>query len=119
MKKILKYGLITILIFGFILMFINYTTKYTEHKYPLEEVYDGCYAIYYTTYSRVPSENYEVIRLCYNNSVYTLDGNVSITYTDEEPYVYIKDTNIIHEDEICVYLPKGSVKFEESVNISR
>lgn len=119
MKKKIKYIIISILVICPIIMFIRYATKYTEHNYTLSEIEDGYYAIYYTTHSNVPAENYEVVRLCYNNSIYTLNGNISITYTEQEPYVYIKDTNIVHGDEIHVYLPKGSVRYEESVNISR
>lgn len=100
-------------------LYVKHVNAYTENTYLLSEIEDGTYAIYYTTHSRVPAENYEVITLCYGNSIYTLNGDVSITYTDDEPYVYIKNTNIVHGDDIHVYVPKGSVRYEESVNIGK
>lgn len=121
-KKTIKYliylCIVAIVIFG-IVSFVKYVNEYTEYTYQLQEIEDGTYAIYYTTHSRIPAENYEVIRLYYNNSIYTLNGNVSITYTNGEPYVYIKKTNIVHGDEIHAYVPKGSVKHEKSINIGR
>ena len=122
MKKAIEYficiGVVVVVICG-IVSFIKNATSYTENTYQLTEIEDGSYAIYYTTHSRVPAENYEVITLCYGNSIYTLNGNVSITYTDEDPHVYIKDTNLVHGDVIHAYVPKGSVRYEESVNVGR
>lgn len=121
MKKIeffICLCIISIFIWG-VTSFIKSAVSYTENTYQLSEIDDGTYAIYYTTHSRVPAENYEVITLCYGNSIYTLDGNVFITYTEEEPYVYIKDTNWVHDDVIHAYVPKGTVRYEESVNVDQ
>lgn len=117
--KYIVFIVVILILSATVIAFLDYTTSYTEDTYALSEIDDGVYAIYHTTHSRVPSENYEVITLCCNNSIYTLDGNVSITFTDKEPYVYIKDTNYSHEDEIYVYIPKGTVKYEASVNVGR
>ena len=51
--------------------YVKYVTAYTENTYSLSEIENGTYAIYYTTHSRVPAENYEVITLCFNDSIYT------------------------------------------------
>lgn len=122
MKKKIEYFIciciIAIVIWG-IVSFIKSVISYTENTYQLSEIDSETYAIYYTTHSRVPAENYEVITLCYGNSVYTLDGNVSITYTEGDPYVYIKDTNLVHGDVIHAYVPKGTVRYEESVDVGR
>lgn len=121
-KKIftfLKYTGITIIIAIFILCFVQHVTSYTEYTYNLSEIENDKYAIYYQTHSRTPSENYEVVILCCNGNICTFEGSVTITYTDETPYVYIKDVNLTHGDEINVYLPTGSVKFEQSVNIGK
>ena len=122
MKKKIEYFIcicvIAIVIWG-IVSFIKSATSYTENTYQLSEVDGGTYAIYYTTHSRVPAENYEVITLCYGNSIYTLDRNVSSTYIEEDPYVYIKDTNLVHGDVIHAYVPKGTVRYEESVDVGR
>lgn len=117
--RYIVYILLIVIVSFMIGSFVKYVNEYTEYTYPLSEVEGETYAIYYTTHSRVPAENYEVITLCYCNNVYTFNGNVSITYTDGKPYVYIKKTNISHGDEIHIYVPKGSVKYEESVNIGK
>lgn len=100
-------------------LFIKYITGYTEHTYSLSEIEDGTYVIYYKTHSNIPSDNYDVVTLYYGDSIHTFKGSVSITYTNDKPYVYIKKVNIVNSDKIHVYVPKGSVKYEGSVNISR
>ena len=103
----------------FIACMIHYGNRSTENTYWLSEVNKGVYAIYYNTHSRVPAQNYEVITVCSNNSIYTFKGNVQISYVDTKPYAIVKQCNLMNSDEVHIYVPKGTVAYEESVNIGR
>ena len=123
MKKLDKP---TIVISGIIAVFllfiacmIHYGNRSTKNTFQLSEVNDGVYAIYYNTHSRVPSENYEVITVCFNGNIYTFKGSVQISYVDTEPYATVKQYNLVNSDEVHIYVPKGTVAYEESVNIGR
>lgn len=99
--------------------FIHYGSQYTEYEYKLYEMSDGVYAIYYTTHSRVPAHNYEVVTVCCNGNVRTFQGNVCISFTNDEPYVKVRDYNIVNADDIYVYVPQGTVAYQQSVNIGK
>ena len=123
MKKLDKP---TIVISGIIAVFllfiacmIHYGNRSTENTFQLSEVNDGVYAIYYNTHSRVPAQNYEVITVCCNGNIYTFKGSVQISYVDTEPYATVKQYNLVNSDEVHIYVPKGTVAYEESVNIGR
>ena len=103
----------------FIVCMIHYGNRSTENTFQLSEVNDGVYAIYYSTHSRVPAQNYEVITVCCNGNIYTFKGSVQISYVDTEPYATVKQYNLVNSDEVHIYVPKGTVSYEESVNISR
>ena len=122
-KKIDKSTLIVIGIISafvlFIICMIHYGNRSTENAFQLSEVNDGVYAIYYSTHSRVPAQNYEVITVCCNGNIYTFKGSVQISYVDTEPYATVKQYNLVNSDEVHIYVPKGTVAYEESVNIGR
>ena len=103
----------------FIICMIHYGNRRTENTFQLSEVNDGVYAIYYSTHSRVPAQNYEVITVCCNGNIYTFKGSVQISYVDTEPYATVKQYNLVNSDEVHIYVPKGTVAYEESVNIGR
>ena len=123
MKKIDKPTVIIVVIVSafilFIVCMIHYGNRSTENTYRLSEVNDGVYAIYYSTHSRVPAQNYEVITVCCNGNIYTFKGSVQISYVDTEPYATVKQYNLVNSDEVHIYVPKGTVLYEESINISR
>lgn len=98
---------------------IHYGNQYTEHEYQLDEMNDGVYAIYYTTHSRAPAYNYEVVTLCCNGNVCTFKGNVNISFTDDESYAKVKNYNTVNNDDIYVYVPQGTVSYQPSVDIGK
>lgn len=120
MKKI-KFWVITVLVIAVIITLfaalINYGNQYTEHEYKLTEVSDGVYGYYYRISSRVPAENCECITLCCNGQVLSFKGDVGIVYSDEEPRVFIKSYNIHNGDEITVYVPQGTIFFQENLGV--
>lgn len=122
-KKISKS---TIIVVSVLILFvvvigglIHYGNQYTEHEYQLNEMNDGVYAIYYTTHSRMPAQNYEVVTICGNGNVFTLRGSVYISFTDGKPYAKVKNYNIVNSDEIYVYVPQGTVSYQESVIVGK
>lgn len=98
---------------------VCYGNQNTENIYQLSEVNDGMYVIYYNAYSRVPANNYEVAMVCCNGDIYTFKGSIQISYTNTKPYIVVKQYNLVNSDEAHIYVPKGTVSYEESVNISR
>lgn len=122
-KKIDKSTVIIIGIISafvlFIICMIHYGNRSTENTFQLSEVNDGVYAIYYNTHSRVPAQNYEVITVCCNGNIYTFKGSVQISYVDTEPYATVKQYNLVNSDDVHIYVPKGTVSYEEGVNIGR
>ena len=122
-KKIDKPTVIIIGIISAFILFIacmiHYGNRSTENTFQLSEVNDGVYAIYYSTHSRVPAQNYEVITVCCDGNIYTFKGSVQISYVDTEPYATVKQYNLVNSDEVHIYVPKGTVAYEESVNIGR
>lgn len=96
---------------------VSYGNKCEEYRYSLSELSDHTYGRYYRVSSRVPAQNYEVITLCCNGNVVTHQGDVNIFYTDQEPYAVVKSYNVVNADEICVYVPKGTISFQENVGV--
>lgn len=123
MKKLDKPTIVIIGIITAFLLFIvcvvHYGNQSTENTYQLSGINEGVYAIYYNTHSRVPAQNYEVVTVCCNGNIYTFKGDVQISYVDTEPYITVKQYNLVNSDEVCIYVPKGTVVYEESVNIGR
>lgn len=101
----------------FVIWGIKSETEYVETKYNLFELNDGVYATYYTTHSTVPAHNYEVITLNCDGNIYTFQGHVQITYTDDKPYVIYQKRNIVNADTMYVYVPNGSVEFQGNVMV--
>ena len=100
----------------FVLMFC-YSNRCTKNTYSLMALEQDVYAIYYQTHSRVPAENYDVVTLCCDGNVQTFEGDVFISYTNENPSVVVENYNIVHGDKIYVYVPQGTVNYSPGVNI--
>ena len=123
LKKIDKPTVITIGIISvfilFIICMIHYGNQSTENTFQLSEVNNGVYAICYNTHSRVPAQNYEVVTVCCNGNICTFNGNVQISYVDTEHYATVKQYNFVNSDEVHIYVPEGTVAYEESVSVGR
>lgn len=120
-KKINKFTAIVIIIcmlfVALIGGLIHHMHQYTEREYQLYEIENEVYAIYYTTHSDVPADNYEVITLCCGGNICTFEGHVSISFTNENPYVKVKNYNMVNADEIYVYVPQGTVSYAENIGM--
>lgn len=123
MKIIKKYKpeiLIILFIFCVISAFAfsaKKESKYTESRYDLEEIESGIYARYYQTVSAIPAQNYDVMEVCINSRIYTYKGTVNISYTSGKPYVVVMQNNLVNDDKVYLYVPKGMVDYRESVGI--
>lgn len=110
------------LIIGFIAsvaLLMHHNSKGTEYEYDLCEIDDGVYAVYYTTHSRAPAYNYEVVTLCCGGAIRIFKGHVHIEFTDGKPHARARISNMINSDEVYVYVPKGTVVYQPSVDIGR
>lgn len=94
--------------------------KAEETTVQLDELSNGIYAIYYTTHSSVPAQNYEVVTLNCDGNIQTFKGKVTISYTNYSPYAEINSYKyLVNTDEIHIYVPQGSVEYQMGVNISK
>lgn len=93
----------------------EYVTYENVVEYELAEIDDGIYGYYNSVASDIPAENYEMIVLCFNRSIYTLKGNVDIHYTDGEAKLIWKDVNIVHGDEFDVYVPYNTIEIRPNL----
>ena len=117
MPVIIAIILLIVTVVSFVIWGVKSETEYVETKYNLFELNDGVYATYYTTHSTVPAHNYEVVTLNCDGNIYTFQGHVQITYTDNDPYVIYQKRNIVNADTMYVYIPNGSVEFQGSVMV--
>ena len=94
--------------------------KAEETTVQLDELNEGVYAIYYTTHSSAPAQNYEVVTLNCDGNVRTFKGKVTISYTNYSSYAEINSyPYLVNADEIHIYVPNGSVEYQMGVNISK
>ena len=93
--------------------------EYTEeYSYELEEVKTGIYAIYNAVSSTTPAHNYEVVTICYNGQIRVFQGTVNIQQTNDTPHAdIISRPHMNYNDEITIYIPKGTVEFAEGVGV--
>ena len=120
---IIKYIAIAVAILSFVsILFgiISGASQSEEYTTQLDEISNGVYAIYYTTHSSVPAQNYEVVTLNCNGNIRTFKGQISISFTNYSPYAEIHSYPfLVNADKIHIYVPQGSVEYQTSVNISK
>ncbi len=110
--------LIMSLIIALISWFVYNNTHFEQKEYSLSEIEPGVYCVYNTVSSAIPAENYEMVTLCCNDQIMTFKGDVDIIYSTNNARVLIRDYNIVNADNITVYIPKGTVKFQENFSVS-
>ena len=93
----------------------EYITYTNTVEYKLKDFGDGTYGYYNAVTSNIPSENYEMIVLCFADRIYTLKGDVNIHYTNEEPKLIWTDVNVVHGDTFDVYVPYGSIEMRPNL----
>ena len=109
--------IIAAIFFG-VYKFVSYGEYTEEYSYELQEIKDGTYAIYHSVSSNVPSHNYDVITVCYNDQIHMFQGTVNIQQTNDKPYIEITaKPHINYGDEITVFVPKGTVEFVDNVGL--
>lgn len=109
--------IIAAILFG-VYKFLSYVGYTEEYSYNLQEIKDGTYAIYHSVSSNVPSHNYDVITVCYNDQIHMFQGTVNIQQTNNKPYIEITTKpHINYGDEITVFIPKGTVEFADNVGL--
>ena len=119
-KTTAKVIIIILVILSGFASLIVWGSQSEEYNYSLQELDDGIYAMYYSVHSSIPADNYEVIVLCYNDNIHTFRGNVSISFTDEDPYVHVKQyPHLSCDNKTHAYVPQGSVEYVNSVRVSK
>ena len=106
------------LIFFGVYKLVSYGEYTEEYSYKLEEVKTGIYAIYNAVSSTTPAHNYEVVTICYNGQIRVFQGTVNIQQTNDTPHAdIISRPHMNYNDEITIYIPKGTVEFAEGVGV--
>lgn len=117
-KKLFIYILIIAIVFGLASCtkyFYECATYSETFEYQLTELSDGVYGYYNAVASNIPSENYEMIVLCLNGSVYTLKGDVNIHYTDNVCKLIWHDVKTVNGDTYEVYVPPCSIEMRPNL----
>lgn len=99
------------------LFLAHYSFHFETKEYSLSEVEPGTYCIYSVVSSRVPSANYKMVTLCCNGQIVTFKGSVAIIYSASSPRAIIDDYHIVNGDKIKVFVPVGTIKFQENIGI--
>ena len=106
---------IMLILVGTLLYFVHYTSWSKEVSYELQNIDDdGNYAIYHTVSSSIPADNYEVAYVCFNDAMHTLEGNVSITYTNDNPHIDITWTHLVYGNDYNLYVPLDLTIFKDT-----
>lgn len=59
-----------------------------------------------------------MITVCYNDQIHMFQGTVNIQQTNNKPYIEITiKPHINYDDEITVFIPKGTVEFADNVGL--
>ena len=91
---------------------VIYGKQYTEHEFQLTEIQDGVYGVTSTVVSSIPAQNYDIITLCCNGQIRTFKGTIHIAYTNANPYVIYRSTNLANADELYVYVPFDTIEYQ-------
>ena len=114
MKKVyIKIWLIIIAIVLFLAIIMWDACKTETAKFNLSELENGIFVYQETVVSRVPAYNYSMATVCNESgNVFTIKGSVNVVYTNtEKPYAVLETCNLVNEDKITVYVPKGTVQY--------
>lgn len=96
---------ITLCIFTNVFAMYKMDKSETAETYFLSEVEDNVYAV-------LADENTVMLRFADGDEVQEFTGEVYFSYTEEEPYVIVKEERVwIVPNSIYVYVPEGSVEF--------
>ncbi len=98
---------------------VVYGEQYTEHEFQLTEIQDGVYGVSNTVVSSIPAQNYDIITLCCNGQIRTFKGTIHITYTNADPYVVYRNTNLANADVLYVYVPFGTIEYQGTISVGR
>ena len=110
--------MIIVFVFFGVYKLAQYAEYTEEYSYELQEIKDDTYAIYHSVSSNVPSHNYDVITVCYNDQIHMFQGTVNIQQTNGKPYVkIIAKPHLNNANKITVFIPKGMIEFADNVGL--
>ena len=122
MKFLKKFSsLLVILVFLVLAKFVfdymdRHFNEYTENTYILDELEDGVNVNTYRVSSNVPANNYDVAIICVDGVVKKYSGTIQLIYTEKQPYCVVKQyVNLCNSNYLTIYIPKGSIKYQENV----
>lgn len=89
---------------------VGYVFYKEVREYDLTELESGTYVYYHRVVSSIPAQNYDLVTVKTNGRILTLDGDVIIRTSDSCRMVWT-DINVVHADDIVLYVPNGSVEY--------
>lgn len=89
---------------------VSYVFYKEVREYDLTELENSTYVYYQRVVSTVPAENYDLVTVNANGRYLTLDGDVIIRTSDSCRMIWT-DINVVHADDIVIYVPNGTVKY--------
>lgn len=97
----------------FLTFLIHNASKTETTQFNLSELEQGVFAYQETVVSNVSAHNYSMVTVCNESgNVFTVKGTVSVVYSNTKtPYAVLVTCNLVNEDKITLYVPKGTVKY--------
>ena len=90
--------------------------KYTENFYDLSEIESGVYAIQSQEVSAASLRKFDVVEVCIDGTLRKFEGDVTITFTEKQPYVFAETNGLSYSDKVHLYIPKGTLMREAGVS---
>lgn len=114
MKKgyVIFLGIIAAVV-SFLAFLIHNASRTETTQFNLSELEQGVFAYQENVISRAPADNYSMATVCNESgNVFTIKGSVNVVYINtDKPYAVLITCNLVNEDEITLYVPKGTVKY--------
>ena len=86
-------------------------------SYDLSLVDDDVYVISYRVSSSIPANNYDVAEYCVDGTIYTIQGEVTIVYTNDTPTMTLSQNKLVRGNRAIFYIPIGSVLRNQGVGL--
>jgi len=84
-------------------------SRYAENLYVLSEIDSGVYAIQSQEISAASLRSYDVVEVCIGGTIQRFEGEVKISYTEDEPYAYAQTNELSRCDRVRIYIPRGTL----------
>lgn len=119
----IRFSVVCIYVFSFLMSLFTAVMmyrcgRYTENLYDLSEIESGVYAIQSKGVSAASLRRFDVVEVCIDGTLRRFEGDVTISYTEEKPYIFAETNELSNSDRVHIYIPKGTLMREAGISES-